>query len=53
LCDRLKRRIKSLQKTISWHKKMKATLYEKIRRLKAEKKTSVASEGVDEAATMG
>ena len=32
---------------------MKATLHKKIRRLKAEKKTSVASEGVDEAATMG
>ena len=32
-CNRLKKKIKTLQKTISWHKKTKATLQKKIKRL--------------------
>ena len=43
-CNRLKKKIKTLQKTISWHKKTKATLQKKIQRLEAENRTLFASQ---------
>ncbi|CAB3980103.1 Hypothetical predicted protein [Paramuricea clavata] len=40
----MKKTIKTLQKTISWHKKTKATLQKKIQRLEAENRPLLASQ---------
>ena len=40
-CAGLKNKVKSLQKTLSWYKKTKANLQNKIRKLEAERNTLV------------
>ena len=42
-CQRLKKKIKPLQKTISWYKKKKANLSRRVRNLQAESKCNKSS----------